>query len=200
MTKEKATVIVNDIFLLYETWGAEDYVGEPVSQIEHMCQAAELAEAEGYNNEVILAAFFHDIGHLVEYILPVEKMKGLGVLNHEKIGSEYLREKGFSKIVCSLVQSHVQAKRYLTYKYPEYYEKLSPASRLTLIHQGGIMNETEAAIFEVDNLRHLYIKLREWDDLAKEIHRPLPLLDKYKQLTLSHLMQSIEGDNISNSN
>lgn len=199
MTKEKATVIVNDIFLLYENWGAEDYVGEPVSQIEHMCQAAELAEAEGYNDEVILAAFFHDIGHLVEYILPVKKMKGLGVLNHEKIGSEYLREKGFSKIVCSLVQSHVQAKRYLTYKYPEYYEKLSPASRLTLIHQGGIMNETEAAIFEVDNLRHLYIKLREWDDLAKEIHRPLPLLDKYKQLTLSHLMKSIEGDNISNS-
>ena len=56
--------IVNEIFALYEKHGDEDYIGEPVSQLEHMSQAAALAEEEGYDDEVVLAAFFHDIGHL----------------------------------------------------------------------------------------------------------------------------------------
>ena len=62
---------VNEIFGLYQKYGDEDYIGEPVSQVEHMCQAAQLAEAEGYPEEVILAAFFHDIGHFCEHIMPV---------------------------------------------------------------------------------------------------------------------------------
>ena len=56
--------IVKEVFSLYEKHGDEDYIGEPVSQLEHMSQAALLAEEEGYDDEVILAAFFHDIGHL----------------------------------------------------------------------------------------------------------------------------------------
>ena len=36
---------VNEIFELYQKYGDEDYIGEPVSQVEHMCQAAQLAEA-----------------------------------------------------------------------------------------------------------------------------------------------------------
>mgnify|MGYP003449482420 CR=1 FL=1 len=59
---------VNEIFGLYQKYGDEDYIGEPVSQVEHMCQAAQLAEAEGYPEEVVLAAFFHDIGHLCEHM------------------------------------------------------------------------------------------------------------------------------------
>lgn len=56
--------IVDEVFALYEIYGDEDYIGEPVSQLEHMSQAAALAVQEGYDDEVILAAFFHDIGHL----------------------------------------------------------------------------------------------------------------------------------------
>jgi len=62
------------IISLYHQFGNEDYIGEPVSQLEHMCQCAELAEKEGYDEEVILAAFFHDIGHLCEHIMPVNQM------------------------------------------------------------------------------------------------------------------------------
>ncbi|HZH65194.1 MAG TPA: HDIG domain-containing protein, partial [Flavisolibacter sp.] len=118
MTREAATRIVDEVFSLYEKWGSEDYIGEPVSQLEHMTQAAQLAEEEGYDDEVILAAFFHDLGHLAEHLMPVEKMEGVGVMDHEKIAADYLREKGFSEKLCLLVQSHVQAKRYLTYKNP----------------------------------------------------------------------------------
>ncbi len=187
MQKEKAIASVDDIFMLYEKYGEADYIGEPVSQLEHMCQAAELAEEEGYDDEIILAAFFHDIGHLAEFIMPVEQMDGVGVVDHEKIGADFLREKGFSEKICRLVKSHVEAKRYLTFKYPDYYQKLSPASKITLSHQGGVMDEAEAATFESDELHPLYIKLREWDDKAKQMHKPIPDLSKYRMMAMEHL-------------
>ncbi len=178
---------VNDIFELYQKFGGEDYIGEPVSQAEHMCQAAQLAEAEGYSEEVILAAFFHDIGHLCEHIMPVEHMDGFGVVDHEKLGADYLRSKGFSENIAGLVENHVQAKRYLTWHDPEYYRKLSEASKKTLAFQGGVMSEEEAKRFELDKLFHLHIKLRRWDEKAKLEKQPMPSLDKYKQMAVQHL-------------
>lgn len=181
--------IVEEIFSLYENYGKSDYIGEPVSQIEHMCQAAQLAESEGYDEELILAAFFHDIGHLCEYIMPVDMMEGVGVMDHEGIGYDYLIKRGFSERIATLVRSHVEAKRFLTFKYPEYYNKLSEASKITLEHQGGVMNADEAHAFETDPMFGYYIKMREWDDKAKEINLPLPDLSKYKQMALDHLLK-----------
>jgi 2-amino-1-hydroxyethylphosphonate dioxygenase (glycine-forming) len=188
MTPEKANSIVNEIFELYEKHGSEDYIGEPVSQIEHMCQAAQLAEAEGYPDEVILGAFFHDIGHLCEHIMTVGQMDGYGVVDHEALGGNFLRDHFFSEQVVRLVESHVRTKRYLTYKFPEYYEKLSPASRMTLVKQGGIMQEAEAIAFEADPLHELYIKIRQWDDEAKKERVPLPSLEKYRRMAVEHLL------------
>ena len=190
MKKEEAEIIVDEIFSLYENHGNADYIGEPVSQLEHMCQAAELAEQEGYDDEVVLAAFFHDIGHLCEFIMPVELMEGVGVLDHESIGQEYLVKKGFSERIAKLVRSHVEAKRFLTFRYPEYFEKLSDASKLTLQHQGGRMNAEEAEAFEADPMFDIYIKMRTWDDLAKITNKALPDLNRYKQMAISHLMQN----------
>ena len=189
MDIEEAQLIVDEIFSLYEEYGAADYIGEPVSQIEHMCQAAQLAEAEGYDEEVILAAFFHDIGHLCEHISIVKQMDGYGIEDHESLGSQFLREKGFSEKIARLVESHVPAKRYLTFKYPGYYDKLSEASRITLEKQGGMMSESEAQEFERDHFHPLFIKIREWDDKAKLEHIPLPSLEIYKQMALQHLMR-----------
>jgi len=190
MKKEEAELIVDEIFSLYENHGNADYIGEPVSQLEHMCQAAQLAEEEGHDDEVVLAAFFHDIGHLCEFIMPVELMEGVGVLDHESIGQEYLVKKGFSERIAKLVKSHVEAKRFLTFKFPEYFEKLSDASKLTLQHQGGRMNAEEAEAFEADPMFDIYIKMRTWDDLAKITNKALPDLNRYKQMAISHLMQN----------
>ncbi len=55
---------IDKLFNLYEQHGSDDYIGEAINQLEHMSQAAQLAMAEGYDDEVVLAAFFHDIGHL----------------------------------------------------------------------------------------------------------------------------------------
>ena len=190
MKKEEAEIIVNEIFSLYENHGNADYIGEPVSQLEHMCQAAQLAEEEGYDDEVVLAAFFHDIGHLCEFIMPVELMEGVGVLDHESIGQAYLVNKGFSERIAKLVKSHVEAKRFLTFKFPAYFEKLSDASKLTLQHQGGRMNAEEAEAFETDPMFELFIKMRAWDDLAKITNKALPDLNKYKQMAVLHLLQN----------
>lgn len=188
MTAEKAKVIVDEIFILYEKYGNADYIGEPVSQLEHMCQAAQLAEWEGYDDEVVLAAFFHDIGHLCEHITPVLKMDGFGVVDHESLGGNYLRERGFSEKIARLVENHVQAKRYLTFKYPDYFQKLSSASKVTLEMQGGMMEESEAKMFERDDLYQLFVKLRQWDEAAKIEHKPLPPLDRYREKAIRHLL------------
>ncbi|QEM07952.1 phosphonate degradation HD-domain oxygenase [Mucilaginibacter sp. P25] len=179
--------VVAEVFSLYEKFGDADYIGEPVSQLEHMSQAASLAEAEGYDDEVVLAAFFHDIGHLCADAEEAGSMDGMGNVDHERLGADYLLERGFSERVANLVQGHVIAKRYLTYKYPEYYNRLSDASKATLEFQGGVMTEAEAAEFELNQDAELIIRLRYWDDMAKEMHVPVNNLDHLKAIALAHL-------------
>lgn len=185
MTEAEISNIIDEVFGLYENFGSNDYIGEEVSQLEHMCQAARMAEREGYDQEVILAAFFHDIGHLCA---PAgESMGGYGSVRHERLGADYLRRVGFSEKIARLVESHVEAKRYLTKRYPVYYEKLSPASRTTLHYQGGPMTDAELALFESHPEFDLFIKLRQWDEAAKIKGLPLPELTHYRQMARQHL-------------
>jgi 2-amino-1-hydroxyethylphosphonate dioxygenase (glycine-forming) len=196
-TKHKLTMLtgeilqsVNEIISLYEKFGSKDYIGEPVSQVEHMCQCAQLAEAAGADDELVLAAFLHDIGHLCEFAFPgpgLQHMDGLGIVDHEKLGSDYLLSHGFSVNVAKMAGNHVNAKRYLTYKYPEYYDLLSDASKKTLEYQGGRMTAAEAAVFEKDPLFEKYIVLRRWDEQAKEQHKPLPPLEHFGEIMMEHL-------------
>ena len=179
--------VVNEVFSLYQKFGDEDYIGEPVSQLEHMSQAAALAQGEGFDDEVVLAAFFHDIGHLCADAEEAGSMDGMGNVDHEKLGADYLLERGFSERVANLVQGHVIAKRYLTYKYPEYYNRLSDASKGTLEFQGGVMTEEEATDFELNPDAELIIRLRYWDDMAKEMNHPVDNLDYLKSIALTHL-------------
>lgn len=182
--------VVEEIFGLYQKHGADDYIGEKISQIEHMAQAAQLAEKLGYDEEVILAAFFHDIGHLAEHVTEANDMGGYGVKEHEKLGADFLRTRGFSEKIAQLVESHVQAKRYLTFADAGYYEQLSEASKKTLEYQGGRMTEAEARQFEADELFELKIQMRKWDELAKEEHIPLPDMNKYKEIARRHLAEA----------
>jgi len=182
--------IVDEVFALYEKHGDEDYIGEPVSQLEHMSQAAALAEEEGFEDEVVLAAFFHDIGHLCATNEEAVSMDGFGAMDHEKLGADYLRNKGFSERIATMVQSHVVAKRYLTYKYPEYYNQLSDASRATLEFQGGRMSAKEAIDFEQNPDAELFVRLRYWDDKAKETNKPAPDISHLKLLAISHLYKN----------
>ncbi len=81
------------IFGLYELNGSAEYVGESVSILEHSFQTAHLAQQEGYEEEVILAAFLHDIGH---FLPNKNEMNGLGNIRHEIAGANFLYKNGFS--------------------------------------------------------------------------------------------------------
>lgn len=190
MTNEQAQAIADEVLSLYQQYGDEDYIGEPVSQTEHMHQCAMLAEKAGYGEEITLAAFFHDIGHFCEHLMPVTQMDGYGIVDHEKLGAEYLLSKGFSQRIASLVENHVQAKRYLTYADTTYYEQLSDASRMTLTFQGGRMTKEEAMRFQNDDLFNLHLLLRRWDEQAKIVAKSPPALDKYRSMIVRHLQNS----------
>lgn len=189
MNNIQATNIANEIILLYEQYGGSEYAGEKVTQLEHMVQAARLAEQEGYDEEVILAAFLHDVGHICVSAQEENAMDGWGIKDHEEVGADYLSEKGFSKRLARLVASHVEAKRYLTWKDPLYYEQLSEASKKTLEYQGGPMLTDEAEAFEAHPLFSLIIKMRHWDDVAKIEHLEVGDLDKYRNMIVRHLEQ-----------
>ncbi|AZD70042.1 phosphonate degradation operons associated HDIG domain protein [Pseudomonas chlororaphis] len=178
---------IAEVFGLYERFGDSDYIGEPVSQLEHMSQAAQRAMAEGFDDEVVLAAFFHDIGHIC--VQDAENMGGFGVVSHERLGADYLRRAGFSERLARLVEYHVQAKRYLTFKEPGYYERLSQASRRTLEYQGGVMNVEEARAFEQDPLCAVSLRMRQWDEQAKELWVPVMDLQVLKDKA-AHLLNA----------
>lgn len=182
---DRTEQVIADVFGWYERFGASDYIGEPVSQIEHMSQAAELAMAEGFDDEVVLAAFFHDIGHLCSE--GAQNMGGFGVVSHERLGADYLRRQGFSERMARLVEYHVQAKRYLTLTEPGYYQRLSEASRRTLEYQGGVMSADEARVFARDPLCAVSLRMRQWDEQAKEMNVPVIDLNVLKGKALQLL-------------
>ena len=177
---------IDSIFGFYEINGSNEYVGEPVSILEHSFQTAQLAENEGFDEDVVLAAFLHDVGH---FLPNKNEMNGLGHISHEVAGANFLYKNGFSNRVALLVRNHVEAKRYLTFKFPAYFEKLSEASRQTLAFQGGMMTEEEALNFEKMPMFQLCLKMREWDDKAKEVELETPDLKKYKEIAWRHLSE-----------
>ena len=56
---------IADIETLFRNHGNIAYSGEPVTQLEHALQTAQLAERGQASPELITAAFLHDLGHLL---------------------------------------------------------------------------------------------------------------------------------------
>tara|TARA_B100001094_G_scaffold294004_1_gene314289 strand:- start:2161 stop:2703 length:543 start_codon:yes stop_codon:yes gene_type:complete len=178
---------LQNLFNLYTKYGDYDYIGEDVSQIEHMIQAAMLAEENNEEKDIVISCFLHDIGHLIGID---KKLNGddFGTFTHELIGKDYLYEIGFKYPIPELVYNHVYAKRYLVSKYPEYYKKLSDASKVTLKQQGGALDEKEMKFFEQDELFEISLRIRTYDEMAKnkdKIMKPVEfyfeLIEKYFQ-------------------
>eukprot|EP00051_Salpingoeca_urceolata_P017514 m.239283 g.239283 ORF g.239283 m.239283 type:complete len:126 (+) comp18976_c1_seq8:481-858(+) len=90
--------------------------------------------------------------------------------------------RGFDERIPHLVEGHVLAKRYLCFKNPDYWGKLSPGSKRTLVFQGGPMTEAEARLFETDPLFERCLQMRSWDDNAKVPGLEVPSFDSYQDL------------------
>jgi phosphonate degradation associated HDIG domain protein len=177
---------VEEIFTLLTDSGSEQYFGEQVTKLEHALQCAHHAQAAGADEELVLAALLHDIGHLLEDDA-AEKHPEVGVINHDSLGGAWLRNRGFSERCAALVENHVNAKRYLTATNPQYFSRLSPASVETLEHQGGPMRPEEVEAFARSPYLKDFLRLRSWDEMAKDPHWQGPGIESFRPLLEKHL-------------
>ncbi len=177
--------VVLTICELFKKHGADDYIGEPVTQEEHMIQSAMIAESKGFSSDMIVACLLHDVGHLLHETNP--PMGNLGVLSHDKVGGQFLLKNGFNSTVVDLVSNHVNAKRYLLSVDFTYMQKLSDASKLTLAYQGGLMNEVECKQFELRPNFKLYLEMRYIDEEAKSTDIKYKSLEYFRPFILSSL-------------
>jgi len=151
---------------MIERRGSALYGGEAVTQLQHALQCAQLAETEGAPPALIAAALLHDIGHLLEDGFD-EAAQHDEDRRHEDLGNAFLG-RWFGPDVTEPVRLHVAAKRYLCAVEPGYLDGLSPASRHSLMLQGGPMSKAEAADFEASPHADDAVRLRRWDDRGKD--------------------------------
>ena len=166
---------------LYKKKGDGDYIGEAVSQIQHALQAAAQAEKhDSKDAELIIAALLHDTGHLLGDNKGHKQMGNCGVMHHEKIGAEFATKKiGLPARIGKLINAHVDAKRYLCWKDPSYHAKLTDASKTTLTYQGGPMKKKEAQAWERDPDFENFLRMRKWDEAAKDPKAKVPPFSYY---------------------
>jgi len=157
---------IDSLFSLYDDFGAADYIGEPVSQREHMLQAASLAARDNQRPEVVLASLLHDVGHLLA-LRDNRPSDSLGAHDHGTLGAQAVTDAGLPHEVAALVRDHVDAKRYLVATDMRYHAQLSPSSVITLKAQGGPMSTDEADAFAKSDTFREAIRIRRYDEAAK---------------------------------
>ena len=174
---------LDDISLLFTKHGDAQYGGEAVSQLAHALQCAQLAERAGETPETVVAAFLHDVGHMiVADPAKYTEMTALGVDDHhEHVPIPYLSAV-FTDAVLAPIRLHVDAKRYLCATNPTYWEHLSPASKRSLEVQGGPFSDEAARAFAALAYAEEAVRLRRYDDCAKVPNAITPGIDRYFKL------------------
>jgi predicted HD phosphohydrolase len=156
-----------DIVDLYAGLGHIAYEGEGVTQLQHGWQCALLARQAGAAPALQLAAWLHDLGHLMTGLPGSPTLRGIDDA-HEHLGARCLGAL-MGPSVAEPVALHVQAKRCLAGAQGSYLSKLSADSVRSLALQGGPMNAEERSAFLRLPQAHDALRLRVWDDLAKDV-------------------------------
>lgn len=170
---------LQDIEHLFEARGGEQYSGEPVTQLQHALQTAALGEVEGASDALVTAALLHDLGHLLHDLGDTPSMRGVDDV-HQYCALPFLRGL-FDDAVLDAIKLHVDAKRYLCATDAGYHHSLSADSKRSLQLQGGVFSADEAAKFITQPGAQDAVRLRLWDDLAKDADRLTPPLSHFMQ-------------------
>ena len=168
---------LQDIVRLFEARGGEQYSGENVTQLQHALQTATLGEVEGASDALVTAALLHDLGHLLHDLEGTPSMRGVDDV-HQFRALPFLRGL-FDDEVLNAIKLHVDAKRYLCVTRAGYHADLSADSKRSLLLQGGIFNAAEAATFTNQPGAQDAVRLRMWDDLAKDADMTTPPLSHF---------------------
>lgn len=182
---------IPDIVALFERVGHLQYTGEPVTQLAHALQCAQMAEAEGASSALISAALLHDLGHLLHDLGETPTVQGLDD-RHQYRALPFLRGL-FGPATLAPIRLHVDAKRYLCARDPHYWQALSADSKRSLLLQGGALDAAQATQFESHPYAQEAIRLRRWDDAAKRADAQLPPLTHF----VPHLARAAERNRAS---
>ena len=176
-----------DIEPMFATKGDRIYAGEPVTQLEHALQTAQLAERSGADASLIVAALLHDFGHMINDQGDTPTLRGIDD-RHEYVVLSFLRGL-FDDAVLQPIRLHVDAKRYLCARGhagdngaingAQYWAGLSADSKRSLELQGGIFSDADAQRFISQPHAQDAVKVRLWDDLAKVANGITPPLDHF---------------------
>lgn len=164
---------IEQVVEVLETRGSAMYGREAVTQLEHARQCAWLAAQDGASNSLIAASLLHDLGHLLA--------KGSRTSSddlHQYLALPFLRGT-FPDAVLQPMQLHVDAKRYLCWLEPGYFDSLSAASKRSLELQGGAFNAAGAERFIQVRFAREAVRLRRYDDLAKDPYASPPPLHHF---------------------
>jgi 2-amino-1-hydroxyethylphosphonate dioxygenase (glycine-forming) len=156
---------VREVFSLYELAGGERYFNHPVTQLNHASATASYAAREGFDDDVVVAAFLHDIGHLCTAVGKCHPEPGR---SSESTGADYLRMMGFPDAVAWLLENQTKARQYLTSLYPSFFVSLGKDRQDEVIAAGGPLPAKEAADFEQEELFRPSIRLVFWDERSNK--------------------------------
>lgn len=159
------TNLLPEVAALFDKWGTNRY-DEQVSQLEHAVQCAKLARDAGADDELIVAALLHDVGHLLELARNDGTVNLASNDSHESTGAAYLA-RFFPPAVTAPIALHVEAKRYLCAVESSYFATLSVGSVRSLMVQGGPMATEEIVRFRKHPAADRAIALRRWDEQSK---------------------------------
>lgn len=141
-----SAAIIEQIFDLYRRKGGRAYLGEQVTILEHVLQTATAAERANASPALMAASLLHDIGHFLHAYDEDCAKHGIDS-KHESVAADFLASH-FRPEVVEPIRLHVAAKRYLCATHPDYDDRLTPASQLSLKLQGGPMDAAECRAFE----------------------------------------------------
>jgi phosphonate degradation associated HDIG domain protein len=166
-----------DIEMLFARHGAEQYSGEPVTQLEHALQTAYFAEQSDAGDALVTACLLHDLGHLLNHQGETPTLRGIDD-THQYFALPFLRGL-FPDAVLDAIKLHVDAKRYLCQVDAGYYAQLSADSKRSLALQGGVFDGAGAAAFIAQPGARDAVRLRQWDDRAKQADLATPSLGHF---------------------
>lgn len=169
---------VDEIIALYLDKGSNAYGGERINQLEHALQTAMLAEQAGADASLIVASLLHDYGHLIHNFGADVFKRGIDD-RHEILGADKLSA-FFDDAVTMPIRMHVEAKRYLCAIDPRYTTSLSPASTWSLKLQGGPFYADEGDEFIKRPFAADAVRLRRWDEFAKQFGLQTPSLEYFR--------------------
>lgn len=157
---------------LWQEQSAQHHFDSDLSLCRHSLQCARLAEVERASEAMIVAALFHEVGHLA----PLSS-KG-AMVDHGAVGATVLAP-WLLPLVTEPIRLQWPAIRYLCTVDPAYWASMSPGLRQACEEQGGTLAPNQVARFESTRFAPQAVQLCRWHQRARNLPESVPDLDRY---------------------